>query len=189
MSIMKRAAAGTTPAAAAPAAPAMPTTAPKAPTLDAYRARIKIDRNSLDFAAEEQPQLFMEVADEHVYAQSRYDQARDELTRKDAELGRETRAAMVTAGQKPTEGSVADVVLGHKDHLALAAKVSAAKIEVDEWGALRSALEHRKSMIRELATLYSAGYFTTGSASGARGAVRDAQYKEGREAMAAQRKA
>jgi hypothetical protein len=156
---------------------------PKPLTIDHYRAQIKIDRNALDLCAEEQPELFLKVAEAQVFAVSRRDAAKDELLRTDARLGREARAAMVEKGVKPTEGGVADVVLGEKEHLELAAKVAALNKEVDEWSALRSALEHRKSMIRELATLFASGYYTAGAASGARGAVRDANAAAGREAL------
>lgn len=149
-----------------------------------YRERVRIDRHTLDLAAEEQPQLFMEVADHHVMAQSQYDGARDELTRVDARLGREVREKMVAAGDKPTEGKVADYVLGEKEHLDAADKVAKLKVEVDEWGAIRSALEHRKSMIRELATLYVSGYYTAGAAKGAGNKVGERDYQRGREAMA-----
>lgn len=164
--------------------------APAAATIsriDEFRRRIKLDRHALDLAAEEQPELFLSVADEHVLAVSRRDQAKDELLRTDAKLGREVRAAMEKEGQKPTEGKIADQVLGKEEHLLAADKFSEANREVDEWGALRSALEHRKSMIRELATLYASGYYTAGAATGARGAVRDKDAAAGREALAGAR--
>ena len=148
-----------------------------------FRARVKLDRHALDLAAEEQPQLFMDVADAHVFAVSRHDAARDELLRVDAKLGRQTRADMEKEGTKPTEGKIADVVLGHAEHLTAADKMAKAKIEADEWSALRSALEHRKSMIRELATLYAAGYYTAGAAGGASRKVGEKNYQVSRERL------
>lgn len=159
-------------------------TADKQSDLDLFRGRIALDRHALDLAAEEQPELFLSVAEHHVLAQSRHDQARDGLLREDAKLGREARAQMEKEGTKPTEGKVADVVLGMKEHIDAADKVARLKIEVDEWGALRSALEHRKSMIRELATLYASGYYTAGTASGVHSKVRDADAEAGRKRLA-----
>ena len=156
-------------------------------TMQQLRARIALDRHALDLAAEEQPQLFLDVAEEHVMAQSRFDAARDELLRTDARLGREVRAEMEASGNKPTEGKIADAVLGKEAHVAAAEATAKAKITVDEWGALRAALEHRKSMIRELATLYASGYYTAGASSGAKVAVRDKDAVANRERLATDR--
>ena len=155
--------------------------------LQQLRARIALDRHALDLAAEEQPQLFLDVANEHVMAQSRHDAARDELLRIDAELGRKVRADMEASGTKPTEGKIADNVLGEQRHVDAANKTAAAKVEVDEWLALRSSLEHRKSMIRELATLYASGYYTAGASSGAKVAVRDKDAAANRERLSVDR--
>lgn len=160
---------------------------PKYTLLEQFKERVKLDRHTLDLAAEEQPQLFLDVADQHVFAQSRHDAARNELLRVDARLGREVRADMVAKAQKPTEGSVADVVLGNEEHIKADNAMAAAKIEADEWGVLRSSLEHRKSMIRELALLYAAGYYTAGAARDSSNKNRDARAAEGREALAKSR--
>ena len=151
---------------------------------DNYRQRVALDRNSLDIAAEEQPALYLEIAEQRAYANSRYDAARDDLLRTDAKLGREVRAEMEASGTKPTEGKIADVVLGKQEHLDAADKAAKAKQEADEWSALVSAFEHRKSMIRELATLYASGYYTAGSARASGGKVRDADAAAGRERLA-----
>lgn len=148
-----------------------------------FRERVKLDRNTLDIAAEEQPELYLEIAEQKAYASSRLDAARDELGRTDASLGREIRAELAKVS-KPTEGMIADQVLGRQQHLGAAAKVAKAKQEVDEWSALVSAFEHRKSMIRELATLYASGYYTAGSARSTSTKVRDADAAAGREALA-----
>lgn len=158
-------------------------------SLARYRAAVALDRHALDIAAEEQPQLYLEIAEERVHARSRHDAAKDNLTRTDARLGRETRAKMEKESIKPTEGRIADVVLGHEEHLAAADAAAKAKEEADEWDALVSAFEHRKSMIRELATLYASGYYTAGAADKARGQVRDTGAAAGREALHTARQA
>lgn len=152
--------------------------------LDRYRAELRLDRNALESAAEDQPHLFLEVAEQHVQAASRCDAARDELTRTDARLGRAVRAEMEAKGMKPTEGRVADEVLGHQDHLDAAARLATARVEVDNWAALRVAFDHRLRMIRELVALYGAGYYTAGGAGAARSSTRDTHAAAGREALA-----
>lgn len=159
------------------------------PSLERYRLLVRLDRHSLDLAAEEQPQLYLDVAEQRVVARSRADAAKDELLRTDARLGREVRAKMEAEGTKPTEGKVADVVLGNQGHLAAAEKVAEARRESDEWDALVAAFEHRKSMIRELATLYASGYYTAGAAAGARSQVRDTAAVAAREALTKHREA
>lgn len=153
-----------------------------------YREKVKLDRHALDFAAEEQPELFLNVANEHVEAQSRHDELKDVLLQLDARLGREVRAEMEKGGAKATEGKVADSVLGNEERQQAAKNLAAAKVEVDRWSALRASLEHRKSMIRELATLYASGYFTAGASDTASRQVRDQKAEEGRRQLADKRK-
>lgn len=144
-----------------------------------YRDKVKIDRHALDVAAEEHPQLFLEILEKHVQAVSRQAQAQDEMVRLDSGLARKVREELVAKGTKTTEGMIADFVLVDPEHVAASAKVAAAKIEVDEWAALKSAFEHRKSMIRELAQLYFAGYYST--TGGAKSKTRDADAAVNRE--------
>lgn len=152
--------------------------------IEHYRDKIKLDRHALDLAAEEQPGLFLEVAEQHVQAKSRYDQARDNLTRLDAKIAQRVRTAWNEAKDgKATEGKVADIVLTDPEHLTAADAMQKAKEEVDEWDALRSAFDHRLRMIRELTSLYAAGYYSASGSSSAKTGVRDANAAAGREAL------
>ena len=152
--------------------------------LDIYREKIKLDRHALDLAAEEQPGLFLEVAEQHVQAKSRYDQTRDELTRLDARIAQRIRGGWNEAKDgKATEGKVADVVLTDPEHLAKAEAMQKAKQEVDEWEALRTAFDHRLRMIHELASLYASGYYSASGSASAKGVARDVGAAVGREAL------
>ena len=173
---------------AAAVAPA-PSSAGNGSALEHYRERLKLDRHALDFAAESQPELFLAVAEQHVLALSRLDAAKDELTRLDARLARDVRKRIEAEGGKTTEGRIADEVLTQQEHIDHATTMSAAKIEADNWSALRTAYDHRLRMIRELVSMYSAGYYTATGAAGARTEGRNAGAAAGREALAAARQA
>lgn len=140
---------------------------------DLFRARIKIDRDALDKSVEEQAQVFLEVCDRHVNALSLRDEARDALSRKDAEIARETRQKAEKGGSRVTEANVNDSVMLHPDHINLSDKLAKLKKQSDLWGVLRDAFDQRMRMIRELVNLYAIGYYGSAGTVGPRNAVRD----------------
>jgi hypothetical protein len=150
------------------------TAIPKAPSdYDLLRARIKIDRDALDKSVEEQAQVFLEVCDRHVHALSLRDEARDALSRKDAEIAREVRQNGEKSGSRVTEANVNDSVMLHPDHIRLSAILAEIKKQSDLWGVLRDAFDQRMRMIRELVNLYAVGYYGSVGTVGPRNTVRD----------------
>lgn len=148
------------------------------------RAKVRINRDKLDEEVEQQAALFIDICEEHVMASSRRDGARDELARTDAEIAREARRRAETAGTKMTEAMCNDAVMLDPRHVKGATEHQRLRREADNWDALREAFGQRVRMLHELVALYSAGYFTTGSAQGSRSNVNDALAQTARAKMA-----
>lgn len=140
---------------------------------DALRERIKIDRDALDKSVEEQAQVFLEVCDRHVNALSLRDEARDKLSRRDAEIARDARQKGEKSGTRVTEANINDSVMLHADHIKLSAELAELKKQSDLWGVLRDAFDQRMRMIRELVNLYAMGYYGANGSVGPRNTVRD----------------
>lgn len=159
--------------------------APQPPAAEAelarYRELIKLDRHALDTAAEEQAQLFLDACDKQTQAMSLRDEAKENLTRIDAETASAIRQRKTDT--KLTEGAIYDQVVQSPKHAAATADYELKRRTADYWGNLRAAFDQRAKMIRELTGQYSAGYFTVQSGVSARriGA------SEGREALHAAR--
>ena len=162
----------------------------KIPTdYDMLRNRIKIDRDALDKSVEEQAQVFLEVCDRHVNALSLRDEARDKLSRRDAEIARETRQKGEKGGTRVTEAMVNDTVMLSADHIKFSTELAELKKQSDLWGVLRDAFDQRMRMIRELVNLYAMGYFGAASAIGPRNTVRDSLAETARARLDENRKA
>lgn len=153
------------------------------------RNRIKIDRDALDKSVEEQAQVFLEVCDRHVHALSLRDEARDKLSRRDAEIARDTRQKGEKGGTRTTEAMVNDSVMLHTEHIQLSANLTELKKQADLWGVLRDAFDQRMRMIKELVNLYAMGYFGAAGALGPRNTVRDSLAETARARLDENRKA
>lgn len=150
------------------------------------RSKVQINRNALDTTVEEQPELFRQAAEEHVYAVSRRDAAKDNLLRVDAREALHLRDDKYK-DQKVTESRVNDEVLQSPAHLTAYSEYSSAKQEADEWSVLREAFEMRGKMLRELVGLYATGYFGTATGVSARETYLNERGQRSRDALQADR--
>ena len=154
-----------------------------------FRNRIKIDRDALDKAVEEQAQVFLEVCDRHVHALSKRDEIRDKLARRDAEIAREVRRQAEKGKTRATEAMINDSVLLHIDHVKLNTDCAELKKQADLWSVLRDAFDQRMRMIRELVNLYAIGYYGAAGTVTPRNTVRDSLAATARTKMDEDRKA
>lgn len=165
---------------------------PERPVLPAkyleFRDRVRIDRNNIDAAVEEQSQLFLEVSEEQVLAASRLAEAKDKLARTDAQIARKLRLDADKSKERITDSMVTAAIALDVDHHRGAEIVSEAKREADLWMALRDAYDHRRSMLRELVNLYQSGFYGSVGAAGPRNAVREALATTARQALDDQRR-
>lgn len=135
----------------------------------ALEAALGIDRDALDDALIEQPQRFGDVCDAYAYAISRRDEAEDALKRMEARLALSLRAeheAGDKEGGKPTETAYKAMVQKHpKRKGAFLAYIKAAE-DAERWKGLKEAYSMRSHALKDLANLYTAGYFTVSAARG-----------------------
>ena len=139
----------------------------------AYKAKLQIDQSKLDTCIQQQATTYLAVQEEYTLAVSRRDEARDQLSRRDAELARDIRIDLTKRGEKTTEAIVNDCVMLSPAHIKASDHLAACKRSSDRWGALVGAFEQRLRMLRELVALYSAGYWSAQSIDGSAAAVRD----------------
>ncbi|MBX4215938.1 hypothetical protein KW797_03240 [Candidatus Parcubacteria bacterium] len=153
-----------------------------------FRNRVKIDKDRLDSAVEEQAFLFLEVCEHHVRATSLADAARDELKQTDGRLAREFRMKQMKDGEKATEAMVNEHLVLHSEHRGAIDKLNDREREKERWYALRQAMDQRSKMLRELVNLFASSYFTSSGAATPRNAVRDALAETARKKMDEQRR-
>lgn len=155
----------------------------------AFKAKLEIDRDRLDVAVMEQPQIFDEVGERHVKACDLRDGAKTRLAVKDSELAVTHRARLEKAGAKSTDSIVNDHVLLDPDRKACNDIYVRAKHAADMWGKLRESYEQRMRMLHELVSLHATGYFNTQSMGGPQNVVRDALADSARRKLEENRKA
>jgi len=146
-----------------------------------YKEQIRIDKNALDDALISQPMTFMAVSGEYANAISVRDAAKEAVTVARASSYFEERELL----EKPTEALVsAKVDLSRKYRKAVRVYLEA-KLAADEWFAAKEAWQQRAFVLKDLASLYIAGYFSDASVRGpdSRGVQRE-QYEEDRKVLA-----
>lgn len=150
--------------------------------VEEYRACLAIDRSKLDDAVAEQADLFARVSEVAVRSVSCADRAKLDLSVIEAAAGQRLREASVSAGERVTEAAV-------KESIDLDAEVRRAKLKLiawrraaETWQALRSAVDQRGRMLRDLTQLYASGYFSLSSAG-------QAEHTRSEERAAAARRA
>lgn len=126
---------------------------------------LKIDREDLDGAVSEQPELYYHVSLEAARAASRRDQAKDQLKVVEADLNQQVRKELLDAGEKVTEKGLEHMVTAHQDRADAVADLLNAAREAEEWQALKESFQQRSYMLRELAALTVHQLMSSGSIS------------------------
>lgn len=139
-------------------------------SLSEAKASIRINRHALDQGLTEQPELFERVSYMAVIYASQRDQAKNNLAVVEAETASLIRQEFVEAGEKVTEATIKEELAQHKATKKAARLYLDAKKEADIWQSLKDAYEQRGRALRELASLYLAGYYQ-------RSAIKSEQYQ------------
>lgn len=124
--------------------------------LDYYKSLLKIDKNALDDAIEEQAVLYHEICEHYALAVSLRDEAHENVKTVDAELNQAIRN---NAQAKITEAAIASMVTDSEEHKKAMHDYLQSKLTVDMLAALRDSFNQRSYMIKELCALYAAEYF------------------------------
>lgn len=152
-----------------------------------YYDRILINKHVLDDAAAEHPQLFYDIAERSAEAISLRDSAKKRLEDLEATLSRSVRVRTQHDKKSPTERAIADLVRKELSYQEVYDELLALKECAAKWDALRSSAETRSSMLKMLASLYVANYFTTESLKGGK-EVGDLRYRSDRAKLKQARK-
>ena len=156
--------------------------------LEEFRGRLRIDKTALDDECLQHPELYRAVSELYATAVAERDTAKEALAATDARLSEATRVAWAKTGEKTTEDRIKNAVLVHPEHVEAHRQWVARGRRAGILDGLRQAVESRGWMLRELAHLYSVGYFDIGAAKGASRDYGAARAQEAREGMTAARK-
>lgn len=155
--------------------------------MEEYRSFLKIDKNDLDTALLEQPDIFYRVANEYSLALSRKDQAKTLLDEAEAEADQLIRRDAEEEKEKISETVV-------KERIILDPEVKTRRMEyvswvglAGRWEAMRDSFTQRSYALKELVTLYATGYFGDVTGTGARNDAAGRQYETNRDSLAQER--
>lgn len=152
--------------------------------LQEFRPRLRIDRHALDEAIEEQADLFFRISEAYVDAAQVRDTAKVAVEEKYSIIADRLRRGFEVRKEKYTEGAIKEGIATSEEYLQTVGEHLDAKKAADRLQGMKDAVEQRGKMLRELAQLYAAGYYSLTSAKGTEGAVKDAAAAEGRRHVA-----
>lgn len=124
-----------------------------------HRKLLSINQNELHVAILEQPELHYRVGHHYSIALSRRDEAKEDLADMDAELSAHFRVTLFNDGKRPTNDAVSEAVQQHKDHARHFGAYNDATLHAALLGSLKSSVEQRSYMLKEMVALYVTGYF------------------------------
>jgi hypothetical protein len=154
-----------------------------------YERGLRIDKHDLDTEIIAQPQRFFEVAEEATRLKSVEDATKANLETVTAKRSLAIRSQLEEAGEKVTEEKVKMMLASDKYRREAAQALLEARAEADRQSALREAWSQRSWMLRDLAGLFAAGYFSQAAVRGeASREVADASIEKTRERVAKKRR-
>ncbi len=128
--------------------------------LEQYAELLQIDRNDLDTALLEQAQVYYRVGEAYATAISYRDYAKSHIDKVRADTDRLIRRKAQEEAEKVTEAQVANRILDDVLYQKVVDEHLEWKTVADKWSALRDSFERRCYALRDLCTLWVAGYFT-----------------------------
>ena len=126
-----------------------------------YDEDLKLDKHGLDFEWLRQPSLYLKYSRLFSDLALYRDEAKEELQRTDAEIDLEIRADWTDFGfeYKPTEPAIKAAILQDQRHIDAAKEYITATRNVNLAQGAKVALDHKKSALEKLSTLYLSGYW------------------------------
>ncbi|ATI19150.1 hypothetical protein KF4_068 [Vibrio phage vB_VpaS_KF4] len=121
-----------------------------------FKNRLRIDKNDLDNELVEQSHLFFEVSERLTWAKAE----RDEVKRECDELAGELKADLFAENPKLADTKATAIVKKDPDYQERYREKSDADRIVGAWEALVEAFKSRGYMLRQLADLYVANYYS-----------------------------
>lgn len=143
---------------------------------------IGVDKHALDDNLEAQPDLFYRVSKAFTIALSHADIAKAHIDELEASLDGEVRADMERAGDKVTETAVKQAIKAHRDMRAAISDHLEKREIAGRWGSLKDTFNQRSYVMKELVSLYTAGYFTDATGGRASRDIKDVKADRAGEA-------
>lgn len=156
--------------------------------LEQLKELLVIDKYDLDREITRQPSLYMEVCEEQVMAASRMDAAYDDIKRTAATLDLQIRKELEEQEKKVTEKVVESMVLSHEDYVDARQHYRDCKYENEMLVALKDSLYQRNFMLRDLAAISVAGYYSNNSYNDEAPGQKQVRAKYNKDRMADRRK-
>lgn len=152
--------------------------------LDELDVLLRIDKNVLDDALLEQPDIFYRVSTASALATSRRDAAKRELEEVTAKLTTEAWADARRADDKKiTKGEIESEVLLDPDVKDAQKDLTEWTLLAARWSALVESFKQRSKVLPELVALYLAGYFGERTGSKERRGADERTYAKNREIL------
>lgn len=142
-----------------------------------------IDKDALDEALIQQPDLIYRVSKTIVERVSQRDAAKQDHNEAEALADAEVRRDAQIAEEKVTADAVKSAVRLHKDVIRAADKLAELTYRVNQWGALKEAFVARGHALRDLVSLHGNNYWSDASSGRAAARKRDDDGDAAREAM------
>lgn len=121
--------------------------------------KIKIDKTQLDEAVGWQVEAVRRLGDVAAVVHSQRDEAKDDIKLMEAETDEFIRRELAAAGTKVTETQVKNLILKDRKYQTSIRKHAMLVRDAARVANLRDAYKDRSYMVREMVTLFSAGYF------------------------------
>jgi len=123
-------------------------------SVDDFRNKLRIDREDLERCLVEHAQLFWQISEQSVLAAATRDAAKLAMEQLHAALDAEVRQDLAHREEgKITEAQVSNAIKGKSEMADAQETLQDAKIEADQWSALKEAFYQRGYMLRELVQL------------------------------------
>jgi CRP-like cAMP-binding protein len=145
---------------------------------------LSIDKNAIDEALLQQPDLFYRVSQQLAEAISLRDASKQKRDETEAEIDFNIRRLAETANQKTTESKIENEKRLNQKVIEASNELGLHNKEVNKWAALKEAYIQRSHALKSLVELYIAGYFGS-TVSNASERMKDNRAETNMKAMAA----
>ena len=153
-----------------------------------FEQMLTIDKNALDDALEQHPDLMYRVSEILTERIAQRDAAKHDVAEAEAKADAEVRKAASIAEEKVTDKAVASEVKLDRKVMTAADRHANLVYWCNRWSALQAAFSARQAALRELVSLYGNNYWSDASTGRASAFVKTKAGEIARDALAAERK-
>lgn len=155
---------------------------------DELNEELKFNPHSLDTAILQQSVLYQKVQEHYVNSSSDRDLSKKLLEEEYAKVSLRIRDQAVLEGKKLTEDLVKQLTLLDPEYQDVSSVWLQAKLDSELWGALKESYSSRGFMIKTMAQLWIASYFSNTTVRDTENSMDEVQHQQARTAMSLKRK-